>query len=142
MIDDFVQRFVEKHVELIESEDWYEVFKRWYDEADIDDQDGEYDRFNQFRDVIRSVGIDTTHDFRIQQDRVVTEMLEESLLYFLKRYKATTTPWKLNFGRIIDDLWSPVGVPYQGMYKLLKELGRKHNLKVIKNGTAFAINIK
>lgn len=57
----FIQKFIEKNIELIENNEWNEVFINWYKDAEelwLDEED----QFEQFIKILQSADIDPDLD--------------------------------------------------------------------------------
>lgn len=123
----FIQKFIEKNIELIENNEWNEVFLNWYNDAE-DLWPDEGDEFEQFIKILQSVDIDPDLDaassvlYNIISDMMIVDknnLLQTkhiSLFSVINRLDSRLGNTSEDILKIMSDIATKLGMHYTEFY--------------------------
>lgn len=114
----FIQEFIEKHIQLIEDNRWGTLFLWWYHEAE-DLWHDDKDEFKQFISILHDVGIEPDLDAAYS---VIKGVIEDKIVAEKHR---TNVP----IFRIVNSLNSFLGHSEQDIKKIIDETATKLGMR-------------
>jgi hypothetical protein len=124
----FIQKFIEKNIELIEDNKWDEVFLNWYNDAEEIWPD-DADEFKHFLDILLKAGIEPNmfSRYHVLYDEIVW-MLENAKKGVVIDY---TTNDGLHVGRftMINNLNSLLGYTAEEVHKIMDDAASSLNMR-------------
>jgi hypothetical protein len=119
----FIKKFIEKNIQLIEDAKWRDVFLAWYDDAE-DLWPDDANEFKEFLHTLQDVGIDSNLDTAhaviqdIIEDKIIAEknsMLQNkhvSIFAIVNNLNSFLGHSEQDIKKIIDDIATKLGMRY------------------------------
>ena len=120
----FIQKFIEKNIQLIEDNKWRELFLAWYENSEELWPD-EADEFKQFINMLVNAGI---YPDSIALESVVTEKIEDCMIAEKHNFLQGVTPHISLFG-IVNRLNSRLGYDYLEIRKIADKVATKLGMR-------------
>lgn len=125
----FIQKFIEKNIDLIENNKWDEVFLNWYNAAkEVWPAEIEFERF---MDVLDSADIepDMSSRYQVLYDEIVW-LLENAKKRVVKGYTS------IHIGRlsIINQLYTKLGYTDEDVDKIMDDAASSLNMRYYGGG--------
>ena len=118
----FIQKFIEKNIDLIEDNKWKEVFLNWYNDAD-ELWPGDSDEYKQFISILYDVNIEPDLDVA---HSVIKDIIEDKII--VEKNTMLQTKHVSIFG-IINNLNSFLGHSEQDIKKIIDETAIKLGMR-------------
>ena len=116
----YVKEFIEKNIDLIESQDWKQVFYNWYNEAEQIWPD--VNEVDEMLNILTSVNADLTARESVLTDEIVKILTKEQ-----KKHKGMSHPRHIK--HFPYRLHSHLGYTYEEVLELIKKVGISMGLK-------------
>lgn len=120
---DFVKQFIEKNIQLIEQDQWRDVFLDWYhDSEDIWPHDN--DDFKQFISILSDAGVEP--DLEVA-DTVIKGIIEDKII--VEKNSVLQNNHHVSIFTIIHDLNSFLGHDESQIMKIIEETATKLGMR-------------
>lgn len=118
----FIQKFIEKNIDLIEDNKWEEVFLNWYNDADdLWPEDAE--EYKQFINILHDVDIEPDLDVA---HSVIRGIIEDKIII---EKNHMFQPNHISIFAVINNLSSFLGHSEQDIKKIINETATKLGMR-------------
>jgi hypothetical protein len=115
----FIQKFIEKNIDLIEDNEWNEVFLNWYNDAEEIWPD-DSDEFKQFISILLDAGIDPV------LDEIETVLYDEiEFMMDAEKNSFMNTNHHISIFQVMNKLNSRLGYTEQDIKKIMNNIASK-----------------
>lgn len=120
----FIKKFIEKNIQLIEDDKWRDVFLSWYHDAD-DLWPDDKDDFKLFISILHDVGVEPNLDVahaviqEIIEDNIVAEKIQTnhvSIFEIVNNLNSFLGHSEQDIKKIIDETATKLGMRYTEYY--------------------------
>ena len=114
----FIQKFIEKNIELIENNEWNEVFLNWYNDAE-DLWPDEGDEFGQFIKILQGANIDPDLD---AASSVLYNIISDMMIVEKNTFLQTK---HISIFSVVNKLDSRLGNTSEDILKIMNDIATK-----------------
>lgn len=119
----FIQKFIEKNIDLIEENQWRDVFLAWYDDSEDIWPDEDAD-FKQFISILSDAGVEP--DLKVA-DTVIKDIIDDKII--VEKNSALQNNKHVSIFTIVHDLNSSLGHSEQDIMKIIEETATKLGMR-------------
>jgi hypothetical protein len=119
----FIKQFIEKNIQLIEQDQWRDVFLTWYDDSE-DVWPNEDDHFKQFISILSDAGVEP--DLEVAYT-VIKGIVEDKIL--VEKNSILQSNKHVSIFTIVHDLNSFLGHSEQDIMKIIDETATKLGMR-------------
>lgn len=126
----FIQKFIEKNIELIEDNEWDKVFLEWY--VDAEDIWPDNIEFEDFINTLESADIkpDMFSRYEVLFDEIVW-ILQNAMKDVALSYSKSESDYHIKRSTIINNLNSKLGYTTEEVHTIMDEAAKSLNMSYI-----------